>query len=249
MAGPCCCEHHRRYFSDDRNDRCQPGVSPSDCAVCECHKTDKHSHYGRLWHARVPGKRAPAQGIRRRAHGAGCGTDFVVPVTGEPVCRLVFITVLYRYPLFHYASRKHHTSNSGTSRNFTQSNTPRSVMRSAGMTVSARKERYINGRSIPPICRVTELRRSNRVTTSSKGSVDIRPAQSSGRTVAEVPVTTAMPPCACMTDLTASRISSSLTPEAMILWASWEILAAMAPRSNEKPCTSPTPHLPVPYRL
>ena len=56
----------------------------------------------------------------------------------EGVTLIIFIQVF---------SQSVHSMNSGTSRNATPSNIPRSVMRRAGMTVRARNERYMKGSS------------------------------------------------------------------------------------------------------
>jgi len=51
-------------------------------------KKDEHSHHGRLWNARFPGKRAPAQDIRCRADGPGRNPDPALPVrAGNPGSR------------------------------------------------------------------------------------------------------------------------------------------------------------------
>jgi hypothetical protein len=114
------------------------------------------------------------------------------------------------------------------------------------MTVSERNERYMNGSSMPPIFCVIFCRAWSRSTTSSYGSVDINPQQSSGRAAVPLPLTAAMPPPMPMTSAMAFMMASSLVPQATRLWASWAILAAIAPLRNPNPCTSPTPRAPVP---
>ena len=111
--------------------------------------------------------------------------------------------------------------------------TPLVVSRSAGITGRLANESVMNG-SMPrftPCAHAAALQCSNFSFTSGSGRSVNSPATSSGKRACICPFsTTMMPPCIFFSSLTAKAMSSGDTPQAMMLWLSWAIDVATAPR-------------------
>lgn len=129
-----------------------------------------------------------------------------------------------------------------TSVNVSPSNSPRGVIFRCGTTVNAIKERDMNAFSSAPVFSRAVCRVSISAQTSSYGLSVMSPPIGRESTVTSSPQTTAMPPFASATALTAVKISASVAPAAMMLWASCETEVASAPRSMLRPLISPRPN-------
>ena len=132
------------------------------------------------------------------------------------------------------------------------SNIPASVRRSSGMTVSAIKESVMKGStpSDTPMLRAFCTISPVFFCTASARSTLIRPPMARGSSSTTFPPEAiTYPPWIRSSSRTAHRISRSLSPAAMMLWESWEMVVAMAPDWIPYPFTGHTPTFPfLPYR-